>query len=624
MTTKPKARKYRIRPDSPLGALAQSVRRAQIGPAAPATAPAGKQPEARTDTQTEAQAGPKPEQPRAQATARLRPAAKPQMKPQSAPAARPQPQPRRSPAPQDEVDDGFGDARYPTAAPDDLLGPHEVAAETDIASIRREGLTGRQLRMARRMAQRNGLAVVSDFDAVRQLRARGLDPFRRANMLDLVVAESEGGAVRGGGGRGGLPARTDDAPAQLPATIKRTPLPSTEVNPPSPAEPPEAARARDIMRIQRDIARRRRRRIVLMAARLAFFVGLPTFLAGFYFYKVATPLYASYSSFVIQKAEPGAATSGQLGGLVAGTTFANSQDSINVQQYLQSRDAMNRLDKDNGFARAFEGDKVDPILRLPDHPSMEASYGLYQRMVQIGYDPTEGTIKMEVIAPSGQEAAQFSRALISYAEQQVDQMTQRIREDQMNGARESYEQAEKKLADAQKKVVDLQQKFKVLSSEVEVTLVTSQITALDTQLNQARLNLQELLSNPNPPQARVQPLERRIENIEERIKALRDRMTQNTANGTSLATVQSDLLAAQADVQTRQLMLSQSLQALETARVEANRQVRYLSLSVSPVAADHPTYPRAFENTLVAFLIFAGLYLMVSMTVSILREQVSG
>ena len=45
-----------------------------------------------------------------------------------------------------------------------------VSAETDIDAIRQEGLTGRQLRMARRVAQKTGLAVTSDFDAVRQLR----------------------------------------------------------------------------------------------------------------------------------------------------------------------------------------------------------------------------------------------------------------------------------------------------------------------------------------------------------------------------------------------------------------------------------------------------------------------
>jgi capsular polysaccharide transport system permease protein len=65
------------------------------------------------------------------------------------------------------------------------------------------------------------------------------------------------------------------------------------------------------------------------------------------------------------------------------------------------------------------------------------------------------------------------------------------------------------------------------------------------------------------------------------------------------------------------------MEQLENARIEANRQVRYLSLSVSPVPPDEPTYPRAFENTVVTLLLFAGIYLMISMTVAILREQVT-
>jgi capsular polysaccharide transport system permease protein len=62
---------------------------------------------------------------------------------------------------------------------------------------------------------------------------------------------------------------------------------------------------------------------------------------------------------------------------------------------------------------------------------------------------------------------------------------------------------------------------------------------------------------------------------------------------------------------------------LEAARIEANRQVRYLSMGVSPVAPDEASYPRSFENTALAFLIFGGIYLMLSMTASILREQVT-
>ena len=70
-------------------------------------------------------------------------------------------------------------------------------------------------------------------------------------------------------------------------------------------------------------------------------------------------------------------------------------------------------------------------------------------------------------------------------------------------------------------------------------------------------------------------------------------------------------------------MLSQALQQLESARIEANRQVRYLLLGVKPVAPDEASYPKVFDNTLVVFLILGGLYLMLSLTISILREQVS-
>ncbi len=46
-------------------------------------------------------------------------------------------------------------------------------------------------------------------------------------------------------------------------------------------------------------------------------------------------------------------------------------------------------------------------------------------------------------------------------------------------------------------------------------------------------------------------------------------------------------------------------------------------MSVFPVAPDEVAYQRSFENTLLAFLVFSGIYLLISMTASILREQVS-
>lgn len=509
--------------------------------------------------------------------------------------------------------DGFGSGKFPTANPANLSSPADVASEKMLDTIRHEGLTGRQLRMARKLAQKHGLPATSDFDAVRLLRAAGIDPFQHTSMLDLVAA-------------GGKPIQTDDSRAlaklppgdgiQLPQTIKSLRVPSTEAR-------AEVNHVAEIMLIQRDLAQRRRRKSFLLAMRLVVFVLLPSIVTGWYYYMVATPLYATKTEFVIQQSQNPTAGAGGLGGLLQGSPLATSQDSIAVQGYLQSREAMLRLDEEHSFRTHYSNPSVDPIQRLEPDATLEAAYKVYQRNFQISYDPTEGLIKMEVIATTPQKSVEFAEALIGYAEGQVDHLTQRLREDQMKGAREGFESAETKMLESQRRVVELQEKFKVLSSEVEVSLITTQIGQLETMLSQDRLSLQQMMSNSNPNAARMEPLERRIGALESEIAALRSKLTQGSDGGESLAQVQSQLLVAQADVQTRQLMLAQSIQSMETARAEANRQTRYLSLSVRPIPPDEATYPRAFESTLVAALIFAGIYLMISMTAAILREQVS-
>ncbi|MDN5786293.1 MAG: capsule biosynthesis protein, partial [Pseudorhodobacter sp.] len=349
----------------------------------------------------------------------------------------------------------------------------------------------------------------------------------------------------------------------------------------------------------------------------------PTLLTGYYYYMVATPLYATKTEFVIQQSQNPTSAAGGLGGLLQGSPMATSQDSIAVQGYLQSREAMLRLDEEHGFRAHYSAPAIDPIQRLSPDATLEEAYKTYQRDFQISYDPTEGLIKMEVIATTPAKSVEFAEALIHYAEEQVDHLTQRLREDQMRGAREGYEDAEAKMLTSQRRVVELQEKFKVVSSEVEVSLITAQIGQLDTMLSQDKLSLQQMKSNARPNAARMEPLERRITALQDEIATLRAKLTESTNGEESLPQVQSELLVAQADVQTRQLMLAQAIQSMETARSEANRQTRYLSLSVKPIPPDEASYPRAFESTLVALLIFAGIYLMISMTAAILREQMT-
>lgn len=540
--------------------------------------------------------------------------------------------------PFDNQDDGFGNVDFRPPASSAPAGQPEARPveddpdDAELAAIAAEGLTSRQLRRARLLAQQHQMAARSDLDAVLKLRRAGINPFARSSMLEVVSAAAGLGGRSGAGNadpsavaptvpadagapKGQALARLPGDQAQLPQRARPLAQPSTE-------QRAELSQAAEILRMQQDIARRRRRKLTLLFARLMVFVLLPTFLAGWYFYRLATPIYATKSEFVIQQAGP-AATGGTLGGLFSGTALATSQDSIAVQGYLQSREAMIRLEGDLGFKEHFQDERLDALQRLDADASMESAYSVYKRFVKISYDPSEGLVRMEVMAADPQTAAAWAEQLINYAEEQVDQLTQRLRADQMRDAQQGYDEAQTNLATSQRRLIELQEKFKVLSSETEVGLITAQISSLESQLTQDRLSLTQMESNETPNVARMEPLKRRIAALEAEIATLRARMTESGAGATSLAQVQGELLVAEADLRTRQLILGQALQSMETARVEANRQVRYLSVSVHPTAPDEAAYPRAFENTMVTMLILLGIYLMVSMTAAILREQVS-
>lgn len=502
----------------------------------------------------------------------------------------------------------------------ELSSAAEVAGETDMDAIRKEGLTGRQLRMARRVAQKHGLAPTSDFDAVRLLRQEGIDPFQRSQMLELVVPQAGGEHREGAPAEmlGQLTAPEGGAGAgrvQLPQTVPagRETLPSTEL---SPAE----RRSREITEIQRDISRRRRKKMGMLLVRLAFFVMMPAFLAGYYFYAIATPMYATESDFLIIQNE-GSGGSSPFGGLLP-AQFATGPDSIAVQSYLESKDAMLRLDRDVGFKNHFTQDWIDPIQRLKPDPSNEEAYKLYKKNIKIGFDPTEGMIRMEVAAADPEVAAEYSRRLIEYAQERVNNLSQAKRDDGMRDATEAFGKATQDRRDAEERLIRLKLENGA-DPEAVIAAVRTQITNYETLLIEKELELAALLDNSRPNKGKVDGARGDIRRLSATIVTLNDRLNLPNADGHSLAQQAIAQQLAQADLANADANLQIANASMEQARTEARRQVRYLTVAVEPVASEEASYPRSFENTILAFLIFAGIYLMISLTASILREQVT-
>lgn len=193
----------------------------------------------------------------------------------------------------------------------------------------------------------------------------------------------------------------------------------------------------------------------------------------------------------------------------------------------------------------------------------------------------------------------------------------------MSGALASYEASEARRAEALAELSRIQGETTTLDPLAAAAALQQRITTLEIELDAKSIELASMLDNRRPNEARVNALRAEVDRLNEQIEILRSQLTEASGDTASLSSVTARLREAEENYNFQTVLVQQALAQMESARIEANRQVRYLSLGVEPIAPDEATYPKAFENTVLAFLIFSGIYLMISLTTSILREQVS-
>jgi len=288
--------------------------------------------------------------------------------------------------PESEASNGENavDASSSSVADNELKSVRE-----EIEEIKKEDLSGQQLRLARKLAQKHDLEASSDLDAVRMLRNIGINPFGES------ATTSESASIPMGTMQSGTTPN-----ANLP--VKR---PGSEVGAKAPID--EGGRARAVLKIQRDLMRRRRRRMFQLATRLLFFIGIPTLFSTIYFYSYATPMYAAKSEFVVQSASNPTAPATD-GGFFGGGGLFGDKDPVGVQGYLTSIEAMLRLDEEHGFKAIFQNPEIDPIQKLKENATNEEAYKRYKKSIVIGFDQTEGVIRMEVITPDPKVSVSFT------------------------------------------------------------------------------------------------------------------------------------------------------------------------------------------------------------------------
>ncbi|MEM7743544.1 MAG: hypothetical protein AAF409_07520 [Pseudomonadota bacterium] len=407
--------------------------------------------------------------------------------------------------------------------------------------------------------------------------------------------------------------------ARGPKTGKGSALPALRPN--LKADTP-ALRAERVEAIRRDLVRRRRRKGVGMLVKLWVFVVLPTILVGYFMWFMASDLYKSESQFVVRSAEGQGSAGGFLGALIGGGGGAFDPNA--VETYILSRDVLRLLDSEHGWIAHFQRDDLDFVHKLALDASFEDAYSHYTQMMEISFDPTEGLVILRVIATDPESSERFSRAVIGYAEEMVNRLSDRIQTDSVRDADRNLVQAEERLRIAQEAVAELQKALDIFTVEGEVSAEMTIISGMEVELEALRgrlTNLRRVTSEDDP---RVERIRNQVETLKAQIAARRAKMTGSETEGeTSLAEINLALTKARFEVEAATAIFSAAIERREVAYAQARQQSRYLELVATPSRPDSPNYPKKIETTALAFFIFLGAYIVGSLTISLIREQAS-
>lgn len=337
-------------------------------------------------------------------------------------------------------------------------------------------------------------------------------------------------------------------------------------------------------------------------------VGLPTLIAGVYFFAIASDLYSSEVKFIVRG--PPKATANALTAMLSSAGSAVSEDTFAVHEYVMSRDAVRRLEREVDLRGLLSRPEGDLITRFPGiwfwRKDFEQLYWAYKHFVSVEADTSSGVSTLLIKAYRPEDAQRMARSLLEFSEQLVNQLNERARQDSVGSFEREVDTLEQKIAKIQTELTAYRIQQKMLDPKSAAIGPLELLGQIIAQQTNARAQLAELLKNsPNSPQ--IPLMQTRIASLDKLITEQRGKIT---GDNNSVATALTEYERLDVQKMLAEKTLASALASLEHAKLEAQRQQLYLETIAQPNLADYPLYPKrmiSFATVVISCLLAYGI-----------------
>ncbi|WP_417536948.1 hypothetical protein [Methylophaga sp.] len=340
-------------------------------------------------------------------------------------------------------------------------------------------------------------------------------------------------------------------------------------------------------------------------------------LVGFYWLVWANDRYVSKATVVLESPQVSASSEVSFGSLLTGNQ--NDSDLLLLREYLMSVDMLKKVQEQLDF-RSHYSENGDVFARLGNkNAPIEELHDYYLKRMSVEMDEYAGVLNIEVQAWAPEFAQKFAKLLLKEGERHMNEMGQRLAEDQVEFLSNQVSLLEANFEQSRKDLLDYQNENGLVSPTQTVESLNTVVSTLEAQLATYKARQSALASYQSQRSSEMVRVESEINAIKKQIDLEKERLARQSGNALNSVSSQYETLQLRADFAKQSY--SNALAALENTRIEASRKLKQVSILQSPILPEYPEQPDRLYNSAIFALVMIFLGFIFSMLLLIIKDH---
>jgi capsular polysaccharide transport system permease protein len=349
-------------------------------------------------------------------------------------------------------------------------------------------------------------------------------------------------------------------------------------------------------------------------------VALPTTAAAVYYLFIAADQFVAEFRFGLRAAEPARA---EIGTLLPMTGAAQTTvDSYAVAQYIGSRAIVDDLDPKLDLRQMFSTLAADWPARLHLPVTVEDLVTYWQRQVDAFFDPINGTIVVRARAFTPADALRLAQAVLASSERLVNELSARARRDALRNSENDVSAAEHRLGAALAHMRDYRDKEGLIDPKKAADANAALAGRLRDELVHAEASLATLQQFVARNAPALKLLQARIDSLKAQQSVLDSEATETAqSRERTLSRLMGSYEELESERHFAETAYQHALEALDRARINADRQQIYVADFVPPSLPEKSLYPRRWRSLALVFAAAFMVWAIGGLTVRSIRDH---